>query len=317
MFPLVTVIIPSRNAGPWIASAIQSGLAQTYSNVEVIVVDDASTDETRDIIRSFDGRLKYHFLSERHGAPHARNTGLEMASGDFVHFLDADDILFPQCVEHKMKACLEKKADVVYSGGFFFNHSVSDGTYQPQAAVPDEPSYVVAHVIDSTIVTTHLLCCKEAVRAAGNYDESLVMGQEHDLLFRLAVRGARFAHVAEPLSLNHTGHNPQSISYVASHNPHHFESLLYRFEQKLVGTLLWQPHVRNALAYRFHLTAVQYLVVEDMKSAHSAFSHAWELNPAYASRLSLPRRMLVPLVGGYPAERLLIWLRRLIQRSGE
>ena len=312
--PLVSIIIPARNAGPWMAAALQSGLAQTYPNVEIIVVDDASTDETFNIVRSFNGRLKYHRFSERHGAPHARNTGLEMSSGEFVQFLDADDILFPRCVECKMKASLEKKADVAYSGGFFFDYTVNAAIYESQTPAKDEPSYVVAHVIGSTIVTTHLLCRKEAVKAVGGYDESLVMGQEHDLLFRLAVHRARFVHVPEPLSLNRTGHNPRSISSLASHDPRHFESLLYRFEQKLVGTPLWEPHVREALAYRLHQTGVRYLMVGDTKSARSVFGHAFELEPAYASQLSRSRHMLIPVIGGYPTERFFFWLRRLFPR---
>ncbi len=313
-FPLVSIVIPARNAAPWVAAAIQSALAQTYANIEVIVVDDASRDETRDVIHSFDGRLEHHFLPERLGAPHARNTGLKMASGEFVQFLDADDILFPRCIECKMKASLENKADVVYSGGFFFNYAVNAATYERQAPVNDEPSHVVAHIIGTTIVTTHLLCRKQPVNAVGDYDESLVMGQEHDLLFRLALHGAKFVHVPEPLSMNRTGHNPSSISHVTSRNPHHFESLLCRFEQKLVGTPLWQPHVRNALACRFHQTAVRYLMVGDKARARSAFGHAWKLEPAYVSNLSRPRHMVIPLVGGYAAERFLIWLRGLFPR---
>jgi hypothetical protein len=143
------------------------------------------------------------------------------------------------------------------------------------------------------------------------------MGQEHDLLFRLAVSGAKFVHVPEPLSMNRTGHNPRSISYVTGRNPRHFESLLYRFEQNLVGTPLWQPHVRNALACRFHQTAVRYLMGGDKACARSAFSHAWELDPSYASNLSLPRHIVMPLVGGYAAERFLIWLRGLLSRRQE
>ncbi|MGD0237329.1 MAG: glycosyltransferase [Syntrophorhabdales bacterium] len=313
--PLVSIIIPAHNAAPWIAAAIQSGLAQTYPNVEVVMVDDGSTDQTCDIIRSFDGRLKCHYFSESHGAPHARNTGLEMACGEFVQFLDADDILFPHCIERKMKASSQEEADVVYSGGFFFDYNANAGTYEPQIAVSDEPSHVVAHVIGTTIVTTHLLCRKGALKAVGGYDESLVMGQEHDLLFRLAVHGARFVYVPEPLSFNRTGHNPDSITSVTSRNPGNFEALLLRFEQRLIDTPLWKPHVRVALSGRFHEVAVQYLRIGDEIRARLAFIHACELEPAYVSYLSFPRRLLTPLIGPFRAEQLLIRLRRLFPRS--
>ena len=87
--PLVSVIVPTYNRAPIIGQALESIFAQTYTNIEVIVIDDGSTDGTAEIVQSFAG-VRYHFQSN-HGAASARNTGLQLAQGNFIAFLDSDD----------------------------------------------------------------------------------------------------------------------------------------------------------------------------------------------------------------------------------
>src|SRR5262245_3384912 len=93
MSPLVSVIIPCKNAAPWLKSAIDSCLDQTWQNIEIIVVDNGSTDESVMVARSYHDTAIKVLECTRKGASAARNFGLERARGDFVQFLDADDIL--------------------------------------------------------------------------------------------------------------------------------------------------------------------------------------------------------------------------------
>jgi glycosyltransferase involved in cell wall biosynthesis len=88
--PLVSVILPVFNAGKYLAEAVESILAQSYRPVEIIVVDDGSTDDSAEVARRF-GPVRYHFQANA-GAATARNQGVELAQGDFLSFLDADDI---------------------------------------------------------------------------------------------------------------------------------------------------------------------------------------------------------------------------------
>jgi glycosyltransferase involved in cell wall biosynthesis len=312
--PIVSIIIPCHNAAAWIADAILSALSQTYSLVEVIVVDDGSTDGSREIIRSFGERIRFKFI-DHHGAARARNRGVQMASGEFIQFLDADDILFPQCLKRKFKAILTEEVDVVYSGGFFFNVQYNMGNYESQASPGQGRAAAVAHVIASTIVTTLLMCRKASLESVGGFDENLVMGQEHDLLFRLAAGGFKFAYVPEALSLNRIGHNPHSITCVTSGDPHCLETLFSRFEERLKNTMLWTPQVRSALAWRFHYVGVQYLTVNNKTRAMMMFRRAREVDRKYISRLPFSRRCLVPYIGGYLAERFLNLLRHVLMRS--
>ncbi len=92
--PLVSIIIPCFNARRYVSQAIQSALGQTYGNFEVIVVDDGSTDDSLQIIKSFGEAIRWESGPNRGGAA-ARNIGLALSKGEYVQFLDADDVLFP------------------------------------------------------------------------------------------------------------------------------------------------------------------------------------------------------------------------------
>lgn len=106
MNALVSIITPSYNSAKFIAETIQSVQNQTYSNWEMIIVDDASSDETENIVLSIiqnDSRIKFHKLSQNSGPAVARNIAIEKASGDFMTFIDADDIWFPTFIENNIK----------------------------------------------------------------------------------------------------------------------------------------------------------------------------------------------------------------------
>ncbi len=108
--PLVSVLIPSFNAERWIGLAIHSVLTQDYPSIEVIVVDDGSLDRTVEIARRFEGRTVKVITQPNGGAPVARNTALAHAQGDYIQWLDADDMLGPQKISMQMKRS-ERVAD--------------------------------------------------------------------------------------------------------------------------------------------------------------------------------------------------------------
>lgn len=101
--PLVTVIIDNYNYGQYLAEAIESALQQSYDRTEVIVVDDGSTDNSRDVIASYGERI-IPVLKENGGQASAFNSGLEHSHGDIVIFLDADDVLLPETVAWAIQA---------------------------------------------------------------------------------------------------------------------------------------------------------------------------------------------------------------------
>ena len=118
MNALVSIITPSYNSAKFIAETIQSVQNQTYSNWEMIIVDDGSSDETENVVLSIienDNRFQFHKLNQNSGPAVARNTGIEKASGDYMTFIDADDIWFPTFIENNIKTIQETGIPFVFS----------------------------------------------------------------------------------------------------------------------------------------------------------------------------------------------------------
>jgi len=109
--PLVSIIIPNYNKAPYIREAIESALNQTYKNIEVIVVDDGSTDESKEIIKSFGKRIKAYFLPHKN-ANVARNFGFKKSKGEYIQFLDSDDIILPEKIEKQVEVLEKTGADM-------------------------------------------------------------------------------------------------------------------------------------------------------------------------------------------------------------
>ena len=108
---LVSIITPTYNCAKFIARTIDSVQAQTYKNWEMIIVDDRSTDNTKEIVEEYmknDSRIKYHLLEENSGAAVARTTAMQLANGSYMAFLDSDDIWMSEKLERQIRWMNEK-----------------------------------------------------------------------------------------------------------------------------------------------------------------------------------------------------------------
>jgi glycosyltransferase involved in cell wall biosynthesis len=111
---LVSIIIPCYNAKRFLAQTLESAFAQTYPRTEIIVIDDGSTDGTAELIKSYADRLRAEFGPNR-GASAARNHGTTLARGEFIQYLDADDILTLDAIAYRVAALQQSGADIAYS----------------------------------------------------------------------------------------------------------------------------------------------------------------------------------------------------------
>ena len=114
MKPLITIGIPSFNSARWLGQAIESALAQTWPEKEVLVVDDGSTDGSADVARGFGDRIQF-IATENRGGNHARNLAVQAARGEWLQFLDADDYLEATKVAQQLTEVSPESADVIYS----------------------------------------------------------------------------------------------------------------------------------------------------------------------------------------------------------
>src|SRR2546428_9852731 len=104
MKPLVSILIPAVNAQEWIADALRSAIAQTWPRREIIVVDDGSTDQTLAVARQFESQCVRVITQTNQGAAAARNKAFSLSQGDYIQWLDADDLLAPDKITKQMEA---------------------------------------------------------------------------------------------------------------------------------------------------------------------------------------------------------------------
>jgi glycosyltransferase involved in cell wall biosynthesis len=183
--PLVSIIIPNYNYGDFITAAIESALGQSYPNVEVIVVDDGSTDNSRSVIELFSGRMR-PFFQENRGPSAARNTGIWAAGGEWLLFLDSDDVLFPRAVEELMKAYLAVGDGdrLVYGDSLNFDGSA---IWPVKRKIPSGRIWRV--LIGGNFICSHeALVSRCLAMEVNGFDDSMRMCEDFDFWLRLAQR---------------------------------------------------------------------------------------------------------------------------------
>jgi len=201
--PLVSILIPCHNAAPWLAQALESALAQTWSHQEIIVVDDGSSDDSAALARTFVPRGIRLIEQTNRGASAARNTALAAAQGDYFQFLDADDLLAPGKLAHQMKlAAATASADVVLGGTWSrFTRTPADADFTPQPLCADAApiDWVVAKFEQNAMMhPAAWLTPRALAERAGPWDESLSLDDDGEYFTRvvLASQGVRFCREA-------------------------------------------------------------------------------------------------------------------------
>lgn len=192
--PAVSIVIPCFNAEAYLGEAIRSALAQTYANVETIVVDDGSTDGTRAVVAAFGGGIRYERQAHR-GAPAARNRGISLASGELIQFLDADDLLFPDKLARQVEAMRPLLAGEVFCDG----EAVDIESGEPVRRYFPRYTDTFEMCAFQAVQVTAPLHRKRNLLDVGGFREDLPCAQEKDLHLRLACNGVRFHHLPKVL----------------------------------------------------------------------------------------------------------------------
>src|SRR5256885_493355 len=199
MKPLVSILIPAYNAGPWIGDTIKSALNQTWPRKEIIVVDDGSRDETVAIARQFTSNDVTVISQENQGASAARNKALQLCQGDYIQWLDADDLLAPDKIERQMAALRESdsKRVLLSSAWAFFNYRTQCARFIPTSLWQDlSPAEWLRHKLHENLhmQTATWLTSRELAEAAGPWDTRLHFDDDGEYFCRvlLASEGTRF-----------------------------------------------------------------------------------------------------------------------------
>lgn len=187
--PLVSIIIPCYNGARWIREAIASCQQQTYRNVEIVVIDDGSTDNSLEILRSYGTAIKVETGPNR-GLGAAENRGFSLSTGEFIQYLDADDYLLPEKIERQVSVLIETGADAVYGDWRHQFHEVDGSTSLGPVMLAGASDDILEALIGGWWVPNlALLYRRQTVANSGGWDETLSAQNDHDFLISVALAG--------------------------------------------------------------------------------------------------------------------------------
>ncbi len=304
--PLVTVIVPVYNREQIVAETLDSVFDQTYRPIELIVVDDGSTDRTTGVVDEWMSRhnddllcFRTHLLMQKNlRAPAARNHGIMRSTGHFIQFLDSDDILYPEAISSKVAAIKEGAFEYAYTRNHLLN---SDGKIVGTCGSqwPREGGAIATYLFD----TISPLMPRYFFDQAGLWDESLIATDEIELHGRLKAKFGEGAFINE---FHHAArdHGGERVSKVQVN----LDSSAYRVLQKLYalieGTALDSPAERNAISRLGCSVTESYATTGQVALAMDSLAYARRvstgrrrcvLNVMFFCRLFLTRRLFLDL----------------------
>jgi len=186
--PLVSVIIPAYNSGEFISEAISSVLRQTYTEYEIIFVDDGSTDSTREIIENNFPQIKYFYIPNQ-GVSRARNYGIRRARGEFIAFLDADDLWLPEKLEKQLNVFKAyQDCMLVFTEELVFD---TNGFRKARFLKKEKlmKGDVVKNIfIYSNVTTSTVMVRRDVFQEIGYFEENLKAAEDDNLWMRIAYK---------------------------------------------------------------------------------------------------------------------------------
>lgn len=250
----VSILIPLYNAEEYIAETIDSCLNQTYKNIEIIIIDDGSTDSGLNIARAYENKhtiIKVE-AQKNSGAPVARNRAFAFATGDYIQYIDADDLLHPDKIRLQMEVL--KTADdrtLVFGRWGTFQKNIENVIWKdlPVNKNYDDPTRFLIELWTSGMaVITHLwLVPRVLVAESGGWDESLARNQDGDFFARVVMKSRKIVFMKESIGY-YRKDNENSISNQISRKA--LQSNLKTFETyiELMKDDMEKTEVRRSLA---------------------------------------------------------------------
>lgn len=202
--PRVSVIIPTFNRAQLLGRAIRSVLNQTYQDFEIIVVDDGSTDNTEEVVKSFnDERIRYTRHEQNRGAAAARNTGIKIARGDYIAFQDSDAEWLPEKLEKQMRIFKDAspKVGVVYTGSWRVEGNKK--TYTPSSKMTQKEGDIHNILFETSLMGAPVTVIKkECFQRAGMFDEKFLHLVDWEMWIRIS-KYYHFRCINESLAILH------------------------------------------------------------------------------------------------------------------
>ncbi len=203
---MVSVIIPTFNRRDYITIAIDSVLAQTFKGYEIVVVDDGSSDDTKEVLKPYQEAIRY-FYQENRGISGARNRGIRESRGEYIALLDSDDYWLPEKLERQVDRIREEPECGMVATRC--SSIAPDGTFRKKNR-PGKSGWILNDIFKANFIrTSSALITRKCFDTVGLFDESLPEGEEYDLWLRIA-KQFPIAFINQPLTV-YTD-NPRGVS---------------------------------------------------------------------------------------------------------
>jgi len=290
--PLVSIIMPAYNADACIASAIESVLIQNYRNFELIIVDDGSTDNTRDMVAGFEDQKIKYFYQENAGPAAARNLALKKANGAFIVNLDADDMITPDFIaRHLQEFEKHPEVDLIYCDDLLIDENDKPIRAITRPEYSDRKSLIRDLFRSGFPVVPFRTCIrKEVFDKIGLFDEQLLVAEDYDMMRRFVKNDLKMHHLKDALYLRRM--TPGSLSSNLAHYDARKAQSHFNVIQRFVDTFTYEqlfPEVewdkiepRKRPLYARSLAAVTCLAIGQAYAesnspvcARTAFDHAY------------------------------------------
>ena len=274
----VSVVITCYNYGKYLEHCLNSVLAQTYLNHEIIVVDDGSTDNTPEVMESFKHLPNLIYLRQRNsGQANAKNVGIINSSGEFVAFLDADDMWCADKLDKQMQCFENTDVGVVYCRAKYldednnvFSYDMTSPYLQPQRGIVTEWLF-----FDNFVQFSSTVVRRECFERFGLFDESLKMGIDWDLWLRIST-SYKFDYVDDRLFYYRMGHSGQ-MSRNVEERQRCSDRIMENFIDKYPGVLS-PSTIKKAYAITYYSRGEYYRNIDRHKS-YKYFANAIKRNP--------------------------------------
>jgi glycosyltransferase involved in cell wall biosynthesis len=316
MNPLVSIITPAFNAEPYIAETLRSVLSQTHSRFEVLVVNDGSRDGTLAAARSFtDPRIKVIDQQNR-GASAARNRGLKEAQGEFVQYLDADDLLAPNKIEIQLRRLLSHPNATATGRWGRFSSTPEKAFFVPESFWIDmEPvNWLVERWERASMVhPAGWLMPRSVIDRAGGWDESLTLDDDGEYFGRIVLSSERILFCDEAVSFYRSG-LPTSLS--GSKSPVAWKSALRSIDLGADRLIAFEnsPRTRRACS-RAYEEFVYACYPEVSEQRDRAWKRVRELGgPYFRPQMGPKMKAVSRIVGWKLAKRLQVTVGQLLGR---
>ena len=278
--PLISVIIPTYNREHFLKDAIESVLSQTYNNLELIIVDDGSVDNTQQLVQKFTDKRINYIRQEHKGASTARNRGIQEVKGEYIAFLDSDDIWLPKKIEKQLKIFRESKLSpgIVYAGVQYID---SHSNRKKQRKLSNYRGKILRQLLRKNIagIGSTILVKRECFKKCGLFDESLSSRVDLDMLIRIC------QHFTADFV-------PEVLCSIRVHDKRITADIAGKIKSREILFKKIYPYLKQysiLLAKYLYETGELYLKIDNTKKAKEYIVRSLKVFPLWRSILALVR----------------------------